>query len=114
MPVWLVAVLLGVFAVHFWVFARLALRRREAYYVAVSLTFALLCIAFGLRLGLPDARAVGIPLHWLVRWLAWASAAVSISWLVVRRYRAARIRRSAAVAAPSRNLGSRAGAGPIE
>jgi len=87
MPDWLIASLIGVFVVHLVVFARLALRRRQSYYVAVSLTFALLIGAFGLRLTLPDLSAGGIPLHWVARRLAWASAAVSITWLLLRKYR---------------------------
>jgi hypothetical protein len=85
MPDWLTAFLLGIFAIHLFIFVRLALKRRQLYYVAVSTTFALLVLAFGLRLSFPDLRAGGIQLHWIARWLAWASAAVSISWLLIRK-----------------------------
>jgi hypothetical protein len=86
MPDWLVATMLVVFAMHFAAFARLAITRRERYYIAVSTTFALLMLAFGLRLAAPDLAVAGTPLHWIARWLAWASAALSISWLLARKF----------------------------
>ena len=87
MPDWLVAALLAVFIVHLILFARLALRCRQGYYLAVTLTFALLVIAFGLRLGWPEIRVGELQLFQLFRWSAWASAVVSISWFLVRRFR---------------------------
>lgn len=83
---WVSALLLGVFVIHLVIFARLALRRREAYYVAVTMTFALLVLAFGLRLLWPELRAGTVALHQMFRWLAWVSAGVSISWLLLRRF----------------------------
>lgn len=87
MPDWLIASLLVVFSVHLAAFVRLGLKRRERYYIAVSLTFALLVLAFGLRLAAPELRVGDIPLHWMARRLAWASAAVSIGWLLIRRFK---------------------------
>jgi hypothetical protein len=86
MPDWLIATMLAVFAIHFAVFARLAFQRRQSYYVAVCTTFALLILAFGLRLGAPEFAVAGTPLHWIARWFAWASAALSISWLLARKF----------------------------
>ena len=88
MPDWLVAVLLVVFAVHLILFARLAFRRRQGYYIAVAFTFALLVVAFSLRLGWPEILVGELELYWLFRWAAWASAAVSISWLLIRKLQA--------------------------
>lgn len=83
---WVSALLLGVFLIHLAIFARLALRRREAYYVAVTLTFTLLVLAFGLRLLWPELRAGGVAAHEVFRSLAWVSAAISIGWLLLRRF----------------------------
>jgi hypothetical protein len=85
-PDWLIATMLVVFVIHFSVFVRLATRRRQSYYVAVSTTFAFLILAFGLRLTAPDFALVGIPAHRMARWMAWASAALSISWLLLRKF----------------------------
>lgn len=83
---WVAALLLVVFLIHLAIFARLALRRREAYYFAVTTTFTLLVIAFGLRLIGPELRTGGLLLHELFRTIAWVSAAISIGWLLARRF----------------------------
>lgn len=76
--------LLALFAVHLAAFAVLGLKRRQWYYLALVATFALLTGAFGVRLFAPEATAMGLPLHQLLRYCAWAAAAVSISWTATR------------------------------
>jgi hypothetical protein len=77
--------LLLVFLVHLVAFAVLGLRRRQAYYLALVLTFGLLSLAVATRLALPDQQGVGdLMLHESLRLGAWAAAAVSISWTLVR------------------------------
>lgn len=83
--------LLVVFLVHLVAFAVLGLRRRQGYYVALVVTFALLSLAVGLRLVAPDLGAdTGLRMHEMLRYAAWGAAAVSISWTLgrwVRRLR---------------------------
>jgi len=76
--------LLILFLVHLAAFARLGLKRREAYYIALVVTFSLLSAAFVTLLLAPDSTLAGWPLHRVFRVGAWAAAAVSISWTVVR------------------------------
>jgi len=73
-----------VFAVHLGAFAYLGFRRRQLYYLALVLTFALLTAAFLLRALAPDLEWLGAPLHLIVRRAAWLAAAVSLSWGLVR------------------------------
>jgi len=78
-------VLLVVFLVHLVAFAMLWIRRREGYYVALVVTFALLSVAVVLRLLAPEIEGEnGLRLHELLRYAAWGAAAVSISWTVIR------------------------------
>lgn len=76
--------LLVLFLAHLAAFARLGLKRREAYYIALVVTFGLLSAAFATLLLAPDAMLGGWPLHRVFRVTAWAAAAVSISWTVAR------------------------------
>lgn len=85
MPPWLVRALLAVFAVHLVVFGRLAITRRERYYVVVSATFALLVLAFSLRIAAPTLTLGGVGIHWYPRVAAWVSAAISLVLLIKRR-----------------------------
>jgi NADH:ubiquinone oxidoreductase subunit 6 (subunit J) len=86
-------VLVAVFAVHLVAFSVLLLRRRQAYYVALVLTFSLLTAAFSLRLLGWSPEWGGMGLDQVLRYAAWASAAVSLSWTgarIVRRIQAGR------------------------
>jgi len=76
--------LLILFAVHTVGAIVLGLRRREIYYVALILTFALLCASLALSLFAPELSAAGLPLFRLARYLAWGSAFISISWSLLR------------------------------
>ncbi len=76
--------LLLVFVVHLMVFGTLAVRRREGYYLALVVTFALLTCSLGMRLFLPEINLGGQELSQWVRWAAWLAALVSISWGVGR------------------------------
>lgn len=89
MPNWLVWFLLIVFVVHLIAFGRLALIHRNLRYSLITLTFLLLVGAFGLRLGAPDLMVGDLPLHWFLRRAAWVSAAVTITMLIVRRFKKA-------------------------
>ncbi|MCC6201690.1 MAG: hypothetical protein IT494_01640 [Gammaproteobacteria bacterium] len=82
MPVWLIWFLLIVFVAHLAVFARLALRHRNLRYSLVTLTFVLLVASFSLRLGAPEWTIGRMPVHWMLRYAAWAIAAITISWLI--------------------------------
>jgi len=95
MPEWLVALLAVLFFVHLMVFARLAVQRGGAYYSLVTFLFLALTASFGTRLAAPGWLLAGHPLYQWLRYLAWAIAAVTLPWLVlrlVRRRRASRIK----------------------
>lgn len=88
--------LLIVFLVHLVAFAVLGVRRRQAYYAALVVTFTLLSGAMAARLAGPGVAVAGdLELAALLRYGAWAAALVSISWTIVRiRARRNRRRRS--------------------
>lgn len=77
-------VLLLVFVVHLAAFAWLAIQRRQGYYIALVVTFALLIAAIGVRLTVPNLVLGELPLHSALRYLAWAAAAVSVTWTANR------------------------------
>lgn len=79
--------LTAVFAIHLVAFSVLLARRRQAYYVALVLTFSLLTAAFSMRLlgWAPQWGGLGLD-QWL-RYAAWVSAAVSVSWTAARIFR---------------------------
>ncbi len=91
MPDILKSALLALFAIHLAAFALLWWRRRQAYYLAASLTFLLLTATFAVARFAPDAALGGLSLFWLLRIAAWLSAAVSIAWLIRRRLARRRI-----------------------
>ena len=76
--------LLVVFLAHLVGFSILGLRRRQWYYLALVITFALLSAAFAARLIAPEVQLAGMPLYRLLRHAAWMAAAVSISWTALR------------------------------
>lgn len=79
------SLLLVIFAVHLVVFATLGLKRRQGYYIALVITFALLSAAMATRLVLPDQVFAGdLALHQALRMAAWPAAAVSIAWTLFR------------------------------
>ena len=83
--------LVVLFAIHLIAFARLGLKRREAYYGALVVLFALLTASFGVRLLAPDAMidtmGITIEVHRGLRMLAWVSAAVTLTWTALRLLR---------------------------
>lgn len=82
------ALLLVVFLVHLVAFAVLGWRRRQGYYGALVVTFALLSSAMVARLLALDGELVaGMGLDELLRRAAWVAAAVSISWTLGRIWR---------------------------
>lgn len=78
------ALLLVLFLAHLAGFAVLGLKRRQWYYLALVTTFALLSASFATLLFAPDVDVAGYALHRLLRTIAWAAAAVSISWTAAR------------------------------
>ena len=79
------ALLLIVFLVHLIAFAVLGWRRRQGYYIALVVTFALLSAMMLLRLVGPGADLVaGMGLDQLLRRAAWLAAAVSLTWTLIR------------------------------
>lgn len=103
MPHWFPALLLFVFATHGPAFAWRWSRTREARHAATTVTFALLTVAYGLRVFAPQAAWGDLSLWQAVRVVAWASAAVSLSLLGRHAWRTARRRwGKSAVAAPRR------------
>lgn len=89
------ALLLALFLAHLVGFAILGVRRREWYYLALVTTFGLLSATFAALLFAPDIQAGGYALHRLLRFAAWAAAAVSISWTALRVLRNGRRKRRA-------------------
>ena len=78
------ALLLVLFLAHLFGFAVLGLKRRQWYYLSLVTTFALLSAAFAMLVFAPDIQAGGYDLHRLLRFAAWAAAAISISWTALR------------------------------
>ena len=79
--------LLGLFAIHLAAFVVLGVKRQEPYYLALVVTFSLLCAVFATRLFAPDFRIADVELDVVLRYTAWVSAAISISWTLVRALR---------------------------
>ena len=78
------ALLVAVFAAHLVAFSVLLVKRREVYYVALVVTFSLLTAAFALRLAGWSPAMGGLGLDQWLRYAAWASAAVTVSWTLAR------------------------------
>ena len=90
----LTTLLLLVFVVHLAAFIVLGLRRRQPYYLSLILTFSLLSGAMAVRLFAPGWTVAGdLELAHGLRMAAWAAAAVSIGWTLLR-LRARRRRRA--------------------
>lgn len=87
MSVWIGWALLLVFGIHLVAFGLLWLRRRQAYYIALVVTFSLLSASVALKLWGGAPVIAHQPLDQWLRYGAWAAAAVSISWTVVRLLR---------------------------
>ncbi len=85
MPEWLVLILLVVFVIHFVVFIRVALKKKERYYWLVSTTFFLLVLSFSSRLWFERIEIAGVPAYWMPRVAAWACTAFAIYLAVQRR-----------------------------
>lgn len=80
-PDWWPALLLVVFATHGPFFAWRWWRTGQARHAATTLTFALLVVAYALRVFAPELRLAGVPLWQAARVPAWAAAAVSLTLL---------------------------------
>lgn len=87
MPDWWPVLCLFVFLTHMPFFAWRYRRTRELRFAATTVTFALLSLAYGLRVLAPDLRMDETPLWQWVRVPAWASAAVSIGLLAQHHLR---------------------------
>ena len=82
-PDWWPALLLFVFATHAPFFAWRWWRTGEARFAATTLTFALLCLTYGLRVLAPELTLGGRPAHEPARAVALTSAVVSIGLLLL-------------------------------
>lgn len=87
MPDWLIIFLVFLFFAHWLAFTRLAVVRGLLYYWLLSALFLLLTSSFLARLLAPGWDVAGIPLHLLLRYGAWALAAVTIPMLIARLLR---------------------------
>ena len=87
MPEWLVKSLLVIFVIHFVMFARIALRKKDRYYWLVSITFFLLVISFSTRLWFESLHVFDIPAYWIPRVAAWTCTLVAILLAIRRRVR---------------------------
>lgn len=78
-------ILLLIFLLHLLAFAALGLRRRQPYYLALVVTFALLSASMAVRLLSPELElGGGLALQDALRMAAWPAAAVSIGWTLLR------------------------------
>jgi hypothetical protein len=73
-------ILLIIFLVHLAVFVVLGLRRRQGYYLAVVVTFALLSAATAVQLTAMETVVAGLALGEWLRSAALIAAAVSLIW----------------------------------
>jgi hypothetical protein len=76
--------LLAIFLIHLVAFSVLGLRRRQGYYIALVATFFLLSLSIAVRLWWPHWTLGESAVFELLRFLAWAAAAVSIGWTLSR------------------------------
>ena len=90
MPEWTLQLLLFVFATHAPFFAWRYHRTREVRHAATTLTFALLTIAYALRVFAPYVSLGGVPLHSYARAPALLSALLSIGLLLRHLWRRSR------------------------
>ena len=81
---WLAIAAVAVFSIHLVAFSILWFKRRERYYIALVVTFTLLTLAFALRLAGATPQLGGLGLDQWLRYAAWAAAAVSVSWTLLR------------------------------
>lgn len=86
-------VLLIIFLTHLAVFIVLGIRRRQAYYFSLAVTFVLLSLVTGFRLTGINTVVVGMELEVVLRAGALLAAAVSLSWTATRVWRRVRDRR---------------------
>lgn len=74
-----------IFLVHLLAFAILGVRRRQPYYLALVVTFAVLSAAMAARLLLPDVQVLAtLALDQVLRIVALPAGAVSIGWTLMR------------------------------
>lgn len=95
MPDWWPRLLLFVFVTHLPFFAWRWRRSGEPRHAATTLTFALLVVAYGLRVFAPGSQVGDVALFPLARSLAWLAAAVSIGLLLRHAFGAWRGRKGA-------------------
>ena len=82
MPDWFWIFMSFVFAIHFLVFAGLAIKRRRLTLALAAGAFFLLFLAIEVRLWLPETSLWGIRVSWYLRIPAWvlALAGLTLSW----------------------------------
>ncbi|MCD6431040.1 MAG: hypothetical protein J7L57_07470 [Deltaproteobacteria bacterium] len=79
--------MLFVFAIHFLLFAWLAVKRKQPSSALAAGTFFLLFFAIEIRLWQPESYLLGIHSYWFLRIPAWglALAGISLGWRQRRR-----------------------------
>jgi uncharacterized membrane protein YhaH (DUF805 family) len=82
MPDWFWTFMLFVFAIHFLVFAWIAIKHRRLASALAAGAFFLLFLAIEVRLWLPESHLLGIHSYWFLRIPAWilALAGLSLAW----------------------------------
>ncbi len=82
MPDWFWTFMLFVFAIHFLVFAWVAIKRRRLSSALAAGAFFLLFLAIEVRLWLPESYLLGIHSYWYLRIPAWglALAGLTLGW----------------------------------
>ncbi|MEM9303324.1 MAG: hypothetical protein AAGE01_14510 [Pseudomonadota bacterium] len=91
LPDWLAPILTLLFAIHLVAFGRLAVRQGGAYRWLLCLLFAALTASFAFRWLAPEASLGATPVHGLFRYVAWATAGVTVPillWRLAQRFRA--------------------------
>ena len=82
MPDWFWKFMLFVFAIHFLIFAWLAIRRRRLASALAAGAFLLLFLSISARLWLPESRIMGVKAYWFLRIPAWvlALSGITVGW----------------------------------
>ncbi len=82
MPDWFLIFMSFVFAIHFLVFAGLAVKQRRLALALAAGAFFLLFLAIEVRLWRPESHLWGIRAYWYLRIPAWILALVglALSW----------------------------------
>lgn len=76
--------LLLLFSVHWGVFARLYVKKRQSKDQLLCAVFVALSAFYGMRVAAFDVQVMGMSLQSMLRVLSWLLAAASLSWMCFR------------------------------